>query len=188
MARPDPGGRANEAGSVYRAGVAAYLAAHGLAGVPVESLQADGYPTRISLETGAAVDDVRCEFSTGAVVDIQAKNGCGFDDAFRSVIAQWIDAASSDELEPIASVALVTRVARGGLRDLGAALKRRRETPLTRMLPAEDRAFARLDPLLISLSDEQRERLLAKANVLELPVNDSGVFANEGWKLVGLTA
>ena len=54
------GGQANEAGSLYRSGVAAYLAAHGLAGRGVE---AAGYPENgpppvsLAFETGDGVDD-----------------------------------------------------------------------------------------------------------------------------------
>jgi len=65
------GGRANEAGSLYRSGVAAYLAAHGLVGRGVE---AAGYPeggpapVTLSFETGDAVDDIRCGLADGTTL------------------------------------------------------------------------------------------------------------------------
>jgi hypothetical protein len=47
------GGQANEAGSLHRAGVAAYLAAHGLAGAAVEAASyAEGGPYPVSIALG----------------------------------------------------------------------------------------------------------------------------------------
>jgi hypothetical protein len=74
------GGKANEAGSLYRSGVAAYLAAHGLVGRGVE---AAGYsergpaPVTLSFETGDAVDDIRCGLANGTTLRLQAKRACG---------------------------------------------------------------------------------------------------------------
>jgi len=60
------GGRANEAGSLYRSGVAAYLAAHGLVGRRVEAggdPEDGSAPVTLSFETGDAVDDIRCRLA-----------------------------------------------------------------------------------------------------------------------------
>ena len=60
-------GSANEAGSAYRAGLAAYLAAHGLADTKIrigDGIE-PGVPRRLWFETSSAVDDVRCHFDTG---------------------------------------------------------------------------------------------------------------------------
>ena len=64
MRQSSVGGQANEAGSLYRAGVAAYLAAHGLAGAAVEAagyVEGGPYPVSMTLESGDAVDDIRCK-------------------------------------------------------------------------------------------------------------------------------
>ena len=90
--RASQGGRANEAGSLYRSGVAAYLAAHGLAGRGVE---AAGYPAggaapvTLEFETGQAVDDIRCGLADGTVLDLQAKRACGADERLAATVAQW---------------------------------------------------------------------------------------------------
>lgn len=92
------GGRAGEAGSLYRSGVAAYLAAHGLAGRGVE---AAGYPeggpapVTLSFETGDAVDDIRCGLADGTTLWLQAKRACGADAQLRATAAQWVGQVGS---------------------------------------------------------------------------------------------
>lgn len=69
MVRPpgSRGGQATEAGSPYRSGVAAYPAAHGLAG---RGVKAAGYPeggpapVTLAFETGQAVDDISAAWRT----------------------------------------------------------------------------------------------------------------------------
>ncbi|HUK67486.1 MAG TPA: hypothetical protein VLW50_01810 [Streptosporangiaceae bacterium] len=65
------GGRANGGGSLYRSGVAAYLAVHGLKGRGVETAgYSEAGPALVALlfETGEAVDDVRCELADGTAI------------------------------------------------------------------------------------------------------------------------
>lgn len=123
------GGRANEAGSLYRSGVAAYLAAHGLIGRGVE---AAGYqeggpaPVMLSLETGHAVDDIRCGLADGTTLWLQAKRTCGPDAQLRATAAQWVGQVGSLRE---GKVGLATAEPKGSVRDLGAALGRRRRSP-----------------------------------------------------------
>ena len=87
------GGRANEAGSLYRSGVAAYLAALGLAsrGVVVAGYPADGpAPVDLSFETGEAVDDIRCVLADGTLLRLQAKRTCGIDAQLTATLVQWV--------------------------------------------------------------------------------------------------
>jgi hypothetical protein len=121
------GGRANEAGSLYRSGVAAYLAAHGLVGRGVE---AAGYPeggpapVTLSFETGDAVDDIRCGLADGTVLWLQAKRACGADAQLEATAAQWVGQVGS--LRDGDKIGLATAEPKGPVRDLGAALDRRR--------------------------------------------------------------
>jgi hypothetical protein len=124
------GGRANEAGSLYRSGIAAYLAAHGLTGRGVE---AAGYPetgpapVTLSFETGDAVDDIRCGLADGTALWLQAKRACGADAQLRATAVQWVGQAES--LGEADRVGLATAEPRGPVRNLGAALDRRRRAP-----------------------------------------------------------
>jgi hypothetical protein len=121
------GGQANEAGSLHRAGVAAYLAAHGLAGAAVEAAgYAEGgpHPVSVALESGDAVDDIRCGLSDGTLLFAQAKRECGLDRQFRSTVAQW--AAQVPTLREGDRIALAAGRVKGMIRALGPALARRR--------------------------------------------------------------
>jgi hypothetical protein len=116
------GGRANEAGSLHRAGVAAYLAVYGLAGRGVE---AAGYaengpsPVALSFETGDAVDDVRCDMSDRTVLRLLAKRKCGNDKHLASTVAQW--ARQLPSLGPGDRVGLAAAEPLGPVRHLAAA-------------------------------------------------------------------
>jgi hypothetical protein len=124
------GGKANEAGSLYRSGVAAYLAAHGLVGRGVE---AAGYPeggpapVSLSFETGDAVDDIRCGLADGTTLWLQAKRACGADAQLRATAAQWVGQVGS--LLEGDKIGLATAKPKGPVRSLGAALDRRRRPP-----------------------------------------------------------
>jgi hypothetical protein len=92
MRRSSIGGQANEAGSLHRAGVAAYLAAHGLVGAAVEAagyVEGGPYPVSLTLESDDAIDDIRCGLSDGTRLFAQAKRECGLDKQFRSTVTQW---------------------------------------------------------------------------------------------------
>lgn len=137
------GGQANEGGSLHRAGIAAYLAVHGLFGKPIREAgfaAGDPYPTEIHLETADAVDDIKCVMSDGSNWFIQAKRTCGNDGAFKSAVSQW----SKQPLKSGDRLGLAVRTLKGSVKELGVALdkKRRRsrllETEKASITAAED--------------------------------------------------
>jgi NACHT domain len=167
------GGRANEAGSVYRGGVAAYLAAHGLAG---RGLEAAGYaergpaPVRLSFETGEAVDDIRCELADGTVLRLQAKRACGNDPHLISTVAQW--AGQIDDLRVGDMVGLATAEPKGPVRNLGDALERRRRSVPGPHTAGEEKALALVRTLLPDgMSDEVADLVLGAAFVMHVAVS-----------------
>jgi hypothetical protein len=129
------GGQANEGGSLHRAGVAAFLAVHGLFGRGVAEAGFDSngpYPTEISLETADSVDDIKCLMSDGSSWFIQAKRACGADSHLESTVAQ--------ALGPGDQLGLAVRAPTGAVRELGAALDKRRRG--SRLLASEGSALA----------------------------------------------
>src|SRR5689334_12983334 len=87
------GGQANEGGSLYRSGVAAYLAAHGLKSRGVEAAgyaEAGPAPVALLFETSEAVDDIRCELADGTAIVLQAKRACGADEQLQRTVSQWV--------------------------------------------------------------------------------------------------
>ena len=67
------GGRANEAGSLYRSGIAAYLAAHGLAGRGVE---AAGYPESRPAPVTLSFETAMLWMTSAAVSLMALRSGC----------------------------------------------------------------------------------------------------------------
>jgi hypothetical protein len=167
------GGRGNEAGSVFRAGVAAYLAAHGLAGRGVE---AAGYaesgppPVRLSFETGEAVDDIRCELADGTVLRFQAKRACGDDRHLTATVAQW--AGQVHDLRAGDMVGLATAEPRGYVKDLGRALERLRRSVPGPHTAREEKALALVRGRLPAETfDEVADRVLQAALVMTVSVS-----------------
>lgn len=132
------GGQANEGGSLHRAGIAAYLAVHGLFGKPVSEAgfkSEDPYPVEIHLETEDAVDDIKCLMSDGSSWFIQAKRTCGKDAALKSSVSQW----SGQQLQTDDRLGLAAGVLKGEVKDLGDALDKRRRG--SRLLKSERAAI-----------------------------------------------
>lgn len=146
------GGRANEGGSSYRAGLAAYLAAHGLAGLEVQIADSasPGTPTLMWFETSAHVDDIRCRFAEDSRWDIQAKRRCSWDGRFRSVVEQWVQAVRAEALGDKDWVVLASGGLSDRLKSLGAALRRLREPSEGELLPDENRQYEQLRELASS--------------------------------------
>ncbi len=162
------GGRANEAGSLHRSGVAAYLAAHGLMsrGVEAAGYPEDGpAPVALSFETGEAVDDLRCALSDATALLLQAKRTCGADRHLGATAAQW--AAQEPDLRPGDRLGLATAYPRGPVRLLGAALKPRRRLIPGPFPPGEQRALAAVrDRLPQGTEEAVSERILDAALAL----------------------
>lgn len=179
------GGRANEAGSLYRSGVAAYLAAHGLTGRGVE---AAGYPesgpapVTLSFETGDAVDDIRCGLADGTTLWLQAKRACGADAQLRATVAQWVGQLGS--LREADKVGLATAEPRGPVRDLGSALERRRRAPgvAGSFPPGETTALDALrDQFPAGTSAQVADRVINAAIVMTVAASSS---RDEGFRSV----
>jgi hypothetical protein len=101
----------------------------------------------ISLETGDAVDDLRCELADGSAMHLQAKRTCGADRNLESTVGQWI--RQLPDLQPGDRIGLVTAHPQGSVRILGAALSRRHRPhpgPPTAELRALDAVRERLPP------------------------------------------
>jgi hypothetical protein len=121
------GGQGNEAGSVYRRGVAAILATYGLWAKGIGALEmpdSGPYPEGIAFETLDAVDDIRCELSDGTCLYLQAKRTYGNDQTFTSAVKQWL--AMLDRLGDGDRLVIVSADARGDVAALPSALRKRR--------------------------------------------------------------
>jgi hypothetical protein len=121
------GGQGNEAGSVYRRGIGAILATHGLREKGIAALEmpdSGAYPEAIAFETLDAVDDIRCELSDGTCLYLQAKRTYGKDKTFKSAVEQWI--AMLERLRDGDRLVIVSADARGDVAALPSALRKRR--------------------------------------------------------------
>jgi hypothetical protein len=121
------GGQGNEAGSVYRRGVAAILATHGLRAKGIGALEmpdSGTYPVAISFETVDAVDDIRCDLSDGTCLYLQAKRTYGKDKRFKSAVEQWL--AMLERLSDGDQLVIVSAEATGRVSALPSALRKRR--------------------------------------------------------------
>jgi hypothetical protein len=171
--RVSRGGQANEAGSLHRSGVAAYLAAHGLADRAVEAADyPEGGPAPVTLafETGQAVDDIRCGLADGTALDLQAKRACGADKHLTATVAQW--AAQAGQLRPGDKIGLATAEPKGPVRHLGAALRRRRRQVPGTFPAREARAVAQVRARVPAGTDAGRsERMLDAAIVMNVAVS-----------------
>jgi hypothetical protein len=153
---------------LHRAGVAAYLAAYGLAGRGVEAAGLPGNgpsPVALSFETGDAVDDVRCDMSDRTVLRLQAKRKCGNDKHLASTVAQW--ARQLPSLGPGDRVGLATAEPQGPVRHLAAGLARHgRAVPGPFTSDEQDALAAVADKLPQGMPAEARSRLLDSAAVM----------------------
>jgi hypothetical protein len=143
--RGSAGGRAAEGGSTYRAGFAAYLAAHGLADTTLRigSGVEPGIPVLLWLETSSAVDDMRCLFNTDCKWDVQAKRTCNWGQSFDNVVKQWVTAAREEQLSKSDRLVLASGQISKPLKDLGASFHRLRERVGGELLPGEQNAIKR---------------------------------------------
>lgn len=162
------GGQANEGGSLNRAGIAAYLAVHGLFGESVSEAGFDRggpYPTEIHLETADSVDDIKCVLSDGSKWFIQAKRACGDDAELKSTVTQW----SGQPLGPGDRLGLAVRSPRGIVRRLGPGLDKMRRG--SRLLVSETAAINAVTARFSSgVSDASKGEILRAAYVLTVEV------------------
>lgn len=167
------GGQSNELGSAYRAGVAAYLAAHSLASQPARHIGLDdesSTPLIIKVESDEAVDDLLCEMPVGQLL-MQAKRTCGIDAHFRATVDQWVAVVQEGGVGVDTRLVLVTGKAKGMLRDLRSALARHRNPDAQVLSSGEKRALDNLvDAVGDRLDEDQMSLLLDAAIVVEVAV------------------
>lgn len=167
-------GVANEAGSVHRRGVAAYLAVYGLLGQGVSAAGfPDGgpFPVRIDFETDEPTDDIACGLSDGSAMFVSAKRVCGDDRALKATVTQWV--AQALTLGENDLVVLAVAEPRGVVRHLGAALLRWQAGSST-YLADELKALDAVERLLAGHPVVIRERVLSCARVIKVDAVGAG--------------
>ena len=174
MAGGSRAGQANEAGSVHRRGVAAYLAAHGLAswGLPAAGHAVNGpSPIGLEFETDQPTDDINCILSDGSRLFVSAKRACGNDRHLKNTVEHWVAQAAT--LNDGDRLVLATAQPKGIVKYLGTALLRRRVGSPT-YPPQETAALRVLKGLLSSEPEIVRERVLGAACVLKIDATEAG--------------
>ena len=167
-------GVANEAGSLHRRAVAAYLAVYGLLGqgIPAAGHQDRGpFPVGLEFETDEPTDDITCRLSDGSAMYVSAKRACGNDRDLRSTVLQW--AAQALVLGENDLLVLAVAEPRGIVRHLGAALLKRHAGSPT-YLAGEASAMEALRRLLAGKPEAVRDRVLSAARVLKIDAVDAG--------------
>ena len=162
---------ANEAGSLHRRGVAAYLAVHGLLGqiIPAAGHQDGGpCPDRLAFETDQPTDDITCQLSDGSAMYVSAKRKCGDDAHLRDTVSQWI--AQVHTLGPDDLLVLAVAEPTGPVKHLGAALRKWRTSSSAYLAP-EERAIQTLRAMLPATV---RDRVLSAARVLKVEAVEAG--------------
>lgn len=136
----------------------------------------------LSFETGDAVDDIRCGLADGTTLWLQAKRACGADAQLRATAVQWTGQVG--RLRAGEKVSLATGEPRGPVRDLGAALDRRRRPPPVAgpFPPGETAALDVLRDLLPASTPRQiADQVMDAAIVMKVAVSSSG---DEGFRSV----
>ncbi|MFI7645173.1 NACHT domain-containing protein [Micromonospora sp. NPDC049460] len=126
---------------------------------------------RLEFETGAETDDLACIFSDGSRMDISAKRRCGDDRHLRKTIEQWVSQAEKLTRPLLLGLAVAEPV--GIVRDLGKALKRRRDG--VPVFPASEKAaLEALTSRLSGVDEQMRAKILDAAHVLKIEAVEPG--------------
>lgn len=161
------GGSANELGSWHRAGVAAYLAIHGLVDRPVLG-RSGAVPIAISLESAEAVDDIVCTMADDSRWYLQSKRTAGNNAAFRAAARQW----AAQSLGSGDRVALVSRRLQGLLDGLQHAIDQ-----VVRGDPVADGSRDDVTTFTETLRDQgavEPDQLLGRVQLMEWRVEHAG--------------
>ena len=194
ISQPSPGavgGAANEAGSSFRAGVAAWVAAHILRGQPFARfhlLPEHAIPLSMTIEGDEAVDDVSVRLSSGKAL-MQAKSRLDFRDSpqssMRSVVNQWkkqLDLGLDRDQDRLVAVAAS---ASQPILDLRSALARRRRQVAGEFSRDERNALDKLTGWLGDVSEASRDLILDCATIWIADLEDSdGLEAQLGQALL----
>lgn len=184
---PGPlGGAGGEAGSIHRSGVAAFVAAHALAGEPLLSLELPrerSVPVSLALEADSHVDDLVVTLPEDARCYVQAKVSIPFGSSTEGtfaedVVRQWVSQFRGG-LDPARDrLAVAVGQATQTLMNLRDALGRLRRSGLASSpsySPRELKALNALRRLLhVQLDQKETEDLLQALLILPLRVSDPG--------------
>jgi hypothetical protein len=165
------GGQGNEAGSVYRRGIGAILATHGLREKGIAALEmpdSGTYPVAIAFETLDAVDDIRCELSDGTCLYLQSKRTYGKDTTFKSAVAQWM--AMLERLRDGDRLVIVSAEAKGEVAALPSALRKRRAGGVL-TAPEKDAVAALADAAGLSATSPRFDELCAVGHAWHASAN-----------------
>lgn len=179
--RASVGGASNEVGSYFRAAVAAWAAAHGLAGRSLPLFRpgpSSGIPATVHLETSDELDDLRVIFVDGTQAHIQAKHSVTLaptSEPMQASIRQWRAGLTNPALDVTKTrLVLVTAHASNSVRALASALQRRKESHRGADTSAETEALSRFKKM-VNVTDNQFATLCKMAAIVELPFTPSMV-------------
>lgn len=173
------GGAANEAGGGFRAGMAAYVSAHILRGMPLYGLAMlpeAAIPRSFVLEADGSVDDLDLTLESGRAL-IQAKRRLDAT-AVKEAAKQWVALGEGSEFDPERTRLVVAGAEPSGpVKLLGRALERKRRSNAGGFTKGENDALGKLRGHLEELDEEIREQLLRAAVVWPLDLHESNGVA-----------
>ncbi|GAA4881463.1 NACHT domain-containing protein [Actinomycetospora straminea] len=162
------GGSRNEAGSEFRSGLVAYLAAHVLSGEPLAQLPGRPMPSTIRLEADSPIDDIVCECGSDVELHIQAKRSVGKSTFLGVVESQFAPSVLSSADSSNILMCVCADVDNVELRTIRDALDRFRESVQTSYSEAENDVISAVRQRTPSLSEAQRAVLLRRSYVIIL--------------------
>lgn len=144
------GGAANEAGSLHRAGVAAFFASAALTDQPVGGRDASsGIPTEIALETDSPTDDIEVLFRDGSKWFVQAKRRGRMGAPLNGTLRQW----NEQPLDSVDELVLAAASLSAPLHHTQAVLDRQRGQPVATPSARAEADFERIMQELRVISD-----------------------------------
>jgi hypothetical protein len=159
----------------YRRAVAAYAVAHGLANVPLSGFGVAAPAAQVStvsLETEDPVDDVRVEFSSGAISYVQAKRTLRKGRPLNSAVEQWVRAARRGLQPGRDHLVIVTGELSGPLKVLQGVLRRLKTDRPAALTGKEEAELQHLRTLLEPLGERDQATVLKCASMHVLEVEE----------------
>jgi len=170
------GGAANEAGSEFRASVAAWVVVQALLGMRLEALeqrepQAEVPTGTLLFEVDAPVDDIEVHLHHGARLYIQAKRSLSIselaDSDFGRAVSQLVEQVTRGPFSPGTRMAVVVGTPTEPLRTLKAILSRMRSPAQVQLNSNEQEVWSKFERHARALSEDE-QRLLFDATVFVL--------------------
>jgi hypothetical protein len=201
------GGAANEDGADFRASVAAWAVAFGLAGRPLPCIDSpSAIPISVSFETDNSVDDIEVVLKDNGRVFIQSKLSVNIserDKELHSVISQWCNALRNDEVDPDKDrVLLAVKRSTNPIRALSAGLMRAKASIAGSPNSKEAAALRVVSAhcVKIGFTDEHRLWKVAEVHAFSAEISIEAVsvlaggviaspeMAEEAWRILKETA